>query len=202
MSIGILMKTKRSYTMSARARAVEETRRRILDATATLSEHRRIAAISLDDVAAEAGVSVQTVLRQFGSRGGLLEATRTHVQEAVTAERQAPVGDVDVAVSVIVAHYEARGPAVLLLLAQEAEDPLVRTITDDGRHMHRQWVEQVFAPFRPSPAALDLLVVATDVYTWKLLRLDRGLSRTETEQRMGTLVRAVLDTDVEEGAHR
>ncbi|HEX2895859.1 MAG TPA: helix-turn-helix domain-containing protein [Marmoricola sp.] len=196
------MKTKRSYTMGARARAVEDTRRRILDATAALSEHRRIAAISLEDVATEAGVSVQTVLRQFGSRGGLLEATRTHVQDAVTAERQAPVGDVDAAVTVLVDHYEARGPAVLLLLAQEAEDPLVLTITDDGRRMHREWVERVFAPYRPGPAVLDLLVVATDVYTWKLLRLDRGLSRTETEQRMGTLVRAVLDADVEEGAHR
>ena len=43
------MKTKRSYTMGARARAVEETRRRILDATAALSEHRRIASISLTE---------------------------------------------------------------------------------------------------------------------------------------------------------
>jgi AcrR family transcriptional regulator len=196
------MKTKRSYTMGARARAVEDTRRRILDATATLSEHRRIAAISLEDVAAQAGVSVQTVLRQFGSRGGLLEATRTHVQDAVTAERQAPTGDVDAAVAVLVDHYEDRGHAVLLLLAQESDDPLVRSITDDGRRIHRQWVERVFAPYRPEPVVLDLLVVATDVYTWKLLRLDRGLSRIQTEHRMGTLVRAVLDTAVEQGAHR
>ena len=196
------MKTRRSYTMGARARAVEETRRRILDATAALSGHRRIATISLEDVADGAGVSVQTVLRQFGSRAGLLEATRTHVQDAVTAERQVPAGDVDAAVAVVVDHYEARGPAVLLLLAQEAEDALVRSITDDGRRIHRQWVEAVFAPFRPTTGLADLLTVATDVYTWKLLRLDRGLSRAQTEGRMRTLVRALLDTGAVEGEHR
>lgn len=196
------MKTKRSYTMGARARAVEETRRRILDATAALSEHRRIASISLEEVAGGAGVSVQTVLRQFGSRAGLLEATRTHVQDAVTAERRVPAGDVDKAVTAVVDHYEARGPAVLLLLAQEAEDPLVRSITEDGRHIHRQWVEEVFAPFRPAAELVDLLVVATDIYTWKLLRLDRGLSRAETEGRMRTLARALLDAGAVEGEHR
>jgi AcrR family transcriptional regulator len=196
------MKTKRSYTMGARARAVEETRRRILDATATLSEHHRIAAISLEEVAGEAGVSVQTVLRQFGSRAGLLEATRSHVQDAVTEERQVPAGDVDTAVAVVVDHYEARGSAVLLLLAQEAEDPLVRSITDDGRRIHRQWVEEVFAPFRPTAELADLLAVATDVYTWKLLRLDRGLSRAETEGRVKMLVRALLATGAVEGAPR
>jgi AcrR family transcriptional regulator len=196
------METRRSYTMGARARAVEETRRRILGATAGLAEDRRIAAISLDDVAASAGVSVQTVLRQFGSRSGLLQATRTHVQEAVTEERRSPAGDVDAAVTVVVDHYEARGPAVLLLLAQEAEDPLVRTITDDGRRLHRQWVEDVFAPFGADDGLLDLLAVGTDVYTWKLLRLDRGLSRAATEGRMKTLVRALLDTGTVEGDHR
>jgi hypothetical protein len=38
----------------------------------------------------------------------------------------------------------------------------------------------------------DLLVVATDVYTWALLRRDRGLSRDHTEARMLRLVEAVL----------
>lgn len=202
MSIGMVMKTTRSYTMGARARAVEETRRRILDATAALSGERRIAAISLDDVATSAGVSVQTVLRQFGSRAGLLEATRTHVQQAVTEERRAPAGDVAAAVSVVVDHYETRGRGVLLLLAQEDEDAQVRGITDEGRRMHRRWVGEVFAPFEPDEEAVDLLVVATDVYTWKLLRLDRDLSRREAEDRMVTLVRAVLERATGEGEHR
>jgi AcrR family transcriptional regulator len=193
------MATTRTYTMGARARSVEQTRRRILDASVTLTERRRIATISLDDVAGAAGVSVQTVLRQFGSRAGLLDAVSTHVQEAVTEERRAPAGDLDAAVHVVLDHYERRGDAVLLLLAQEAEDPLVAAATSNGKRIHREWVEQVFAPFRPTSAVVDLLVVATDVYTWKLLRLDRGLTRTQCEDRMKTLVRAVLAGAGQEG---
>ena len=64
--------------MTSRARAVEETRRRILDASVDLHGERLVADISLDDIAERAGVSVQTVLRHFGSRAGLVEAAVEH----------------------------------------------------------------------------------------------------------------------------
>jgi hypothetical protein len=35
--------------------------------------------------------------------------------------------------------------------------------------------------------------VSTDVYTWKLLRRDLRLSRSETESIMGDLVRGILN---------
>jgi AcrR family transcriptional regulator len=187
------MKTKRTYTMTARARAVEKTRRRILGATFELSDRRKISAISLEDVAQRAGVSVQTILRQFGSRAGLLEATTAHAVSTVTEERATPVGDVESAVRVIVDHYELRGDAVLLRLAQESEDEQVRVVTERGRRLHRRWVEEVFSPYvGPDDPMTDLLVVATDVYTWKLLRRDRGLSRAQTEERIKHLVTALL----------
>lgn len=188
------MNTKRSYTMGARAAAVEETRRRILDTAVELSTERRIATISLDDIASAAGVSVQTLLRQFGSRAGLIDAAGEHARAAVRAERRTPVGDVAAAVGVVVEHYEDRGRSVLLLLAQETDDPVVAPITAEGKRLHRAWVEDVFAPFGPDEALLDLLVVATDVYSWKLLRLDRGLSRATTRARMLALVEALLAT--------
>jgi hypothetical protein len=84
------------------------------------------------------------------------------------------------------------------MLAQEGAYPHVRQMSDMGKDMHRRWVTDVFAPQLQglSPAAreeaLDLLVVATDVYTWKLMRRDRGLSRNQTEQRINSLVAAVL----------
>jgi len=186
------MKMTRTYTMSARAKAVEQTRQRILEATLELSATRRIAAISLDDVARAAGVSVQTVLRQYGSRAGLIDATTAYADGVITDERRTPAGDARAAVAVVVEHYERRGDAVLLLLAQEIDDPVVRRMTARCRRLPRAWVEEVFAPFGPDGATVDLLVVATDVYTWKLLRHDRGLSRPQTEARMVTLVQALL----------
>ena len=100
-----------------------------------------------------AGVSVQTVLRHFGSRDGLFEAAMTHGQQAVSDERRAPVGDVEEAVRILMDHYEQRGRGVLLLLAQEPVEPRVAQVTDEGRLLHRRWVQEVFEPFLPAGAA-------------------------------------------------
>ena len=193
------MKKTRTYTMTARAEATAETRRRILRACVDVHSERLVSEIALDDIAERAGVSVQTVLRHFGSRAGLVEQALVFGQSAVVEERRAPVGDVGAAVRTIVAHYEHRGDQVLLMLAQEGSEPLMARICGEGRELHRGWVEEVFAPYLPTDGraragAVDLLVVATDVYTWKLLRRDRGLSRAETEDRMTTLLHALVRT--------
>jgi len=194
------MKTTRSYTMGARAEAVAETRQRIIEALFDLGRERMFTDISLDDVAAAADVSVQTILRHFKTRAGLVEATMDHAIATVTDERQAPVGDVEAAVAVIVAHYEDRGQTALLMLAQESSDPQVADLTRRGRAMHRAWVTDVFAPFAgPRDPLIDLLVVATDVYTWKLLRLDRGYSRARTEHLINRMAAALLEGARAEG---
>lgn len=183
---------KRSYTMVARAEAVETTRQRIIDALFALSRDRMFPDISLDDIAAEAGVSVQTILRQFGSRAALIEADIEYAIAQVREERNAPAGDIDEAMSVLVDHYERRGPTALLMLAQETSDPQVARLTEKGRRLHRDWVKTVFEPFEPDDETTNLLIVATDVFTWRLLRLDGRLSRRATRDHMTRLVRAVL----------
>ena len=190
------MKDTRHYTMTTRAHTMAETRRRILTACMELHGQRLMADISLGDIADRAEVSVQTVLRHFGSRAELVEATFEFALSQVGEERMAPVGDVRRAVRVIVEHYELRGDAALTMLAQEGDEGLMQRVTTAGKAMHRTWVEEVFAPYLQcaddAGALTDLLVVATDVYAWKLLRRDRRLSRTRTEKRIHTLVAAVL----------
>ena len=61
---------------------------------------------------------------------------------------------------------------------------------DRGRAKHREWCETKLGA---TGAKLPLAVVATDVYTWKLLRRDQGLSKDETARAMLVLVTAVLD---------
>lgn len=190
------MKETRPYVMAARARATEETRERLLGATVELVLDRPLDEVSLDAIAAQAGVTVQTLLRHFKSRAGLLDAAFVWGAAHLREERLAPTGDVEAAVRVLVGHYEARGDRVLLHLAQETREPISKRLTDAGRREHRAWVAEVFAPMlaeeRDAEALTDLLVVATDVYTWKILRRDRGLSRRCTEERMVRLVRALL----------
>jgi AcrR family transcriptional regulator len=198
MSTVTAMDTRRRYTMTARATATEGTRRRILQAAFDLQSQRLASEIGLDAVAAEAEVSVQTILRHFGSRAGLFDEAVLFAQDQVAEERRAPAGDVPGALEVLVDHYEKRGDLALMMLAQESTYEQVRQMSDRGKALHRTWVAEVFAPSLADldPAAqeelLDLLVVATDVYAWKLLRRDRGLSRSLTEQRLHALVSAVL----------
>lgn len=192
VSTGLDMNTTRTYTMTTRAEAAEATRQRILDAGIALAGERPFAEITLDAVAERAGVSVKTVLRQFGNRDGLLAASMDTAMAATEDERRTTPGNVAAAVRSVVDHYEHRGRTALLMLAQETHDDFARAATERGKAMHRAWVREVFSPATDDEAMLDLLVVATDVYTWKLLRLDRGHSRAVTETRMHELVQALL----------
>lgn len=195
------MKQTRTYTMGARADRVAQTRRRILHAALTVSMQKMTIEITLDDVASQAGVSVQTVLRHFGSRDGLIDAAVEAAKNEVVEERRCPVGDVEAAVRTVVAHYEQRGDFVLRLLGQAFADERIRGIVQPGKLLHRVWVEDVFAPQlearhdRERESLTDVLVVATDVHTWQLLRRDRQLDTDQVEARMCQLVHAVLGPD-------
>ena len=190
--------SERGYSMSNRSMAVARTREKILRATVELATEKLTVEIVLAEIAGRAGVTVQTILRHFGTRDRLFDSAVTFASAEIVTERAAPVGDVTEAVQVIVDHYETRGDWVVTLLGQEASNERIRGITVPGKQIHRTWVETVFGPQlfdrteTAGPAITDLLSVATDVYTWKLLRRDRGLSRDQTEQRMRQLVVAIL----------
>ena len=85
---------------------------------------------------------------------------------------------------------------MLNLLSQErGEDPLAAKVVASGRAYHRAWVERSIAPAGTDMPAttIDALVAATDIYVWKLLRLDLGRSAEAVEAVIGQLVRAVLE---------
>ena len=179
---------KRPYRMRARAEAAAETGRRILGAVIELHMERFFDQVSLEDIADRAGVTVQTVIRRFGSKEQLIEAATEAVNRQVVRQRdQAPVGDIEGAVKNLVDHYEEWGDSVLRLLAQEERVPAFRAVTDAGRTLHYEWVERTFAPLLAKPTGeerrrlLAELIAVCDVYFWKLLRRDLGLSREQTE---------------------
>jgi AcrR family transcriptional regulator len=195
MKVAALKRT-RTYEMRVRAESTIKTREQIMDAVIDLSEEKLSLEIVLADVAERAGVSVQTLLRHFGSRSGLFEQAQSRQVEQVRAERATPVGDAAAAVRTIVVFYDRLGEWSLRLQAQEHSDPLSRQTVELGRRVHREWVEEVFAPQlagrRDREELVDLLVVATDVLTWKILRHDGGMDRSTTCERMLRLVHAIL----------
>lgn len=174
--------------MVARAEAAAATGERILDAAVEVFWELPTDKISLDRVGRRAGVTVQTVIRRFGGLEGLLSAAVQRESEKIRSQRlQAPVGDVAGAVHALVDHYEALGDRVLKMLAEEDRIPGLRNIADRGRAVHAEWCGLVFAPLlRGVPPAdrarrLAQFVAVCDVYTWKLLRRQAGLSRRQTE---------------------
>nr|MDQ4041821.1 TetR/AcrR family transcriptional regulator [Actinomycetota bacterium] len=106
----------------------------------------------------------------------------------------APVGDVAGAVANLVEHYERWGPNRLRMLAQEDRIAVVAETVAVGRRYHWSWVERTFAPLLDGLGGTARkrrtagLVALTDVYTWKLLRRDLGLSRADTERTLVELI--------------
>jgi AcrR family transcriptional regulator len=191
---------RRPYRMAARAEAAAATAERIVDAAVELFWELPTDRISLDEVAGRAGVSVQTVIRRFGGKEGLLAAAGEREADKVRSQRdQAPVGDAAGAVRVLVDHYEMLGDRVLKLLAEEERVPALREIADRGRTLHREWCARVFAPVLIDLVGVERqrrlaqLVAICDVYTWKLLRRDAGLSRRQTELALGELLNPILE---------
>jgi AcrR family transcriptional regulator len=76
----------RAYSSELRAQQAHATRARILDATLRVMA-RGIASVSMPEVAREAGVSVPTVYRHFGSKEDLLAAVYPHVARRVGLDK-------------------------------------------------------------------------------------------------------------------
>ena len=191
--------SSRGYRMIARAVSSAATGERILDAALEMFWELPTDQISLDEVARRAGVSVQTVIRRFGGKDGLVAAAAERESAAIRRQRdQAPAGDVTVAVQVLVEHYEVFGDRVLRMLAEQERVPALRQIVDGGRALHRDWCTRVFAAALAGRAPtvrrrrLAQLVAICDVYVWKLLRRDAGLSRRQTELAIVELLTPIL----------
>jgi AcrR family transcriptional regulator len=188
------VKNARVYRMRARAASTDATRARIRHAALELFLSRWYDEVTLAEVADAAGVTVQTVRNHFGSKDGLLTEAGEEMRARVQRQRDVAPGDVDAAVAAVARDYEQTGDGMVRLLALEARVPALAPRLAEGRAWHRDWVRRTFGA---SEEALPMLVVATDVYTWKLLRRDQALGPAETEAAMRRLVRSILHAGAE-----
>ena len=185
--------------MVARAKAAEATWGKILESARGLFAELPYDQVSLDAVAVRAGVTVQTVLRRFGSKEALLAAVAEWRSARIRAERDATeVGDLAGAIANLVEDYERWGNEVLHFLAQEDRISATREVTQRGRAYHHAWVRRVFAPQlrRLAPEQQERrivqLIAATDLYTWKILRRDLDLGRDEVEEALRDLAGRIV----------
>jgi AcrR family transcriptional regulator len=201
--------------MTARSAKAEATRQRICESVMQLYRERSIDDFTLDDIASRAGTTVQTVLRAYRSKDNvIIEALDRLTKQGseYVADRPggfmpSPPGDIAAAVTAIFDVYETVGNLVMRHLSNEERNPALKPVLTQGRVNHRAWVRAVFAPqlkVRGGNARAQLfncLVVATDIYTWAILRRDQGLSRSGAETVVQTMVAAVTGRENANGTH-
>jgi AcrR family transcriptional regulator len=190
---------KRPYRMKARARSTEATRLAILEAVEAAFEELLLEEITLAAIAERAGVTVQTVLRHFEGRDALLLASMLHTASKMAGDRDVlPIGDLEEIVEVLVDHYERFGDRVLRMLAQEEREPALRQLADLGRAYHLEWCKEAFSPALKAMRGVERkrrlaqFVAGTDIYVWKLLRRDRGLSHRQTKLAMREMLEPLM----------
>ncbi len=189
---------KRQYRMGVRAQRSEATAKRIREVALERFLSRSYDEVTLGEVAEAAAVTVPTLIAHFGRKEDLFAATlEDWGGRMVELREEAPAGDHAAAVRNLLEHYDAAGDRILHLLAEEDRFPAVRAMTDEGRKFHREWVERIFGPSlcglrgAARERLVVQLIVATDLLTWKLMRLDMKLSRRQTEAAMAGMIAAL-----------
>jgi AcrR family transcriptional regulator len=190
---------RRPYRMVRRLEQSEATAARLVDAAWQRFSTAPYESVRLSDVAADAAVTVQTLHTRFGTKEQLFTtAFRRWMAEQGSSRGHARVGDVDDVVRVLYDNYDDQGEIGLRMIAQEDRIPIIRTYTDAGRRWQRLWVAEVLRPFldaAPADARADLheaLIVALDIYTWRLLRLDVGHATEDARRIVVRMIRALV----------
>lgn len=201
-------KTPRTYRMSARAEAAERTGERIIDAM--LSRYAAVPydQLRLEDVAGDAGVTVQTVIRRFGGKPGLLVATIEREFVRLAADRTAALGEgPSSTLRSLVDHYEAHGALILKMYAEAHQAPGVPELAARARAYHVAWCREAFAAALGDgldeatlQRRLAQVVAICDATTWRILRFDGQLSPEQTEEALRELLLPLLAAVAPDGS--
>jgi len=195
---------KRPYRKQARAESERSTGEAILSAALAAFADEPFERVTLRHIAEASGVTVQTVIRRFGSKEKLFEALVEREKPRILASREAPDGGGRrAALESLVHHYETDGNLILNLVAQEQQLQVIGEAVELGRRLHREWVERhcdkVFEGHRGAKRRRALLaaIAATDLSTWKVLRRDLGLDEAEVVEVMDMLLEGLARTEKE-----
>lgn len=194
------MSRPRPYRKKARAVAEEQTGEAILDAAVAAFSAEPFDRVTLQEIAGQSGVTVQTVIRRFGSKEELFEQMAEREGNRIIRSREVP-GEKGLAgaLEALVRHYERDGDMICNLVSQEQLfEPVTRVVTR-GRQVHREWVEQHCAHLLEGLTAeartrmLHAAIAATDLSTWKLLRRDYNLKPEQVTAIMTQLLNSLRD---------
>jgi AcrR family transcriptional regulator len=193
--------TPRRYDMSRRAQAREDTRHRIVEATARLHGERGIFGTSWRDIAREADVSVATVYSHFPSLDELLPACGALVMERARPPRADQAAEflrgveglcerLERVARELFLYYERGGPH-LEVDVRERELPGMREWEESQRAMVTAFVRAAVAGAGADAQAIRLGSALLDMPTFKALRA-RGLAVRTSARMVARLVACAI----------
>ena len=191
-----------------RAAQAEQTRHEIVDVARRLFAARGYESTTIREVAAAAGVSIQTVYDSVGPKRALVVAINEAMSRAVGSaglmERAAAAGSVDelLAVPARIALRWVEAGGDLLRLAAATSEPALRQMAEQGRRRHvagvRRFTEllverNLLRPGLDVGAAADTVAVLSDPLFVMQLRDGHGWSAKRVEAWIiDTLRRTIL----------
>lgn len=195
---------KRRYTMTRRARALQETRRKILEATMELHDEGGIADARWDEIARHAGLSLSTMYRHFPSNEDLIAACGrlTFEQFPPPDPAAAPAVFADLRglkrlerlVDEVYGYYERTNPMMAMLRRDMDRSPAVA----DGFKIIQAGVEafilEASAPFEIDDNKKSLVRALLDDRFWASL-IDAGLLVSDARRECSRLIRTVLQLE-------
>jgi AcrR family transcriptional regulator len=217
------VKPRRRYESRRRQEQAEQTRQAILAAAGSLFRERGYGGTAMTAIAEEAGVVVETIYRNFGSKRGLFRAVIEAVLAGGTARAEVPVEERPAIRAVIeepdprrqVALYVATqpgihrrsGPLLRALQGGMASDPELRAAWDEmeawrlegqGRFVAMLAGKGALRPGLSVDEARDIVWTLCSLAVHDLLVVERGWSSERYQDLLtGALLCAILPAATE-----
>ncbi len=166
--------TVRAYRSQLRAQQAEETRARILDATVRVMADG-LAYVSIPAVAREAGVSVPTVYRHFGTKRDLLAAVFPHVVRRAGLDELVPPRSIDElgrGVRALFERIDSAGDLARVAAASPAAEEVRRVDMPARLEMSRRLADSIMPKLTPGDRdriarLLTILISASALRVWR-----------------------------------
>ncbi len=202
-------KAKRAYSAPARADAADETRTRILSEAMRLFGERGIDAVTIAEIARQAGVAGSTVYAVFKSKEGILRAlmerslfgNRFQAAQRILAGIADPVAAIARTAEVARAIYQSESDDLGVLRNVSGFSPALRLIEEEFEQtrlaMQEERVRQLFAAGRARQGltldeARRILWMYTSRDVYRMLVIDGGWTPDRYQQWLSETLDATL----------
>ena len=188
----------RKYDLGKRAEAVEETRRRIIQATFELHGEKGVLATSMQDVAVRADVALRTVYYHYPTVDDLVAGCGKKViallappTPAIFSGRTTFGERMRQLVQELFAMYERGSAMIDVARREQGEVSGLAAFVADEAASREALVREALRPFRPRPRTVREVAALTDFYVWKALTQQNLTTRQAVDVIHRSLVAAI-----------